>query len=164
MQQVLRLRWSNTAYADYPPLADRRSYRDRQAADQLAAYDVESMLQLAGLITHPGIASFYLPIEDGEVIEQDVLARGIAYILAQHAADHTVLVACGAGISRSTTFAIAALKAAEDRSLRDAARIVRQVHPQGMPHHALWSSLCAYYQEPVPYLELLRIPEDQERG
>ena len=140
------------------------SYRDRQAADQLAAYGVESMLQLAGLITHPGIASFYLPIEDGEVIEQDVLARGIAYILAQHAAGRTVLVACGAGISRSTTFAIAALKAAEGRSLRDAARIVRQVHPQGMPHHALWSSLCAYYQEPVPYLELLRIPEDQERG
>lgn len=136
------------------------SYRDRQHADQLAAAGVGAMLQLAGLIAHPGIDSLALPIEDGEVIDPDVLARGIAYILAQRAAGRTVLVACGAGISRSTTFAIAALKEAEGIALRDAARIVRQAHPQGMPHHALWSSLCAYYQEPVAYLDLIRLSHD----
>jgi protein-tyrosine phosphatase len=132
------------------------SYRDRQSLALLQAHSITAMLELAGHIAHPGIDSLYLPIEDGEPIDRAILARGIAYILAQRAAGSTVLVACGAGISRSTTFAIAALKEAEGRSLLGAAREVRRLHPGGMPHHALWSSLCAYYQEPVSYLALVR--------
>ncbi len=139
------------------------SYRDRQDAKLLATYGIDAMLQLAGLIEIPGIDSLYLPIEDGEVVEQRILARGVAYILAQRATGNTVLVACGAGISRSTTFAIAAIKEAEDLGLLEAARVVRQAHPNGMPHHALWSSLCAYYQEPVSYLEMLRVTSEPVR-
>ena len=135
------------------------SYRDRQDRVSLDAYGITAMLELAGQFHHPGITSLYLPIEDGEPIDQSILARGIAYILAQHATGGIVLVACGAGISRSTTFAIAALKEAEDLSLLAAAQEVRRSYPNGMPHHALWSSLCAYYQEPVSYLALVRAHE-----
>jgi hypothetical protein len=70
-------------------------------------------------------------------------------LLAQRAAGKTVLVACGAGISRSTSFAIAALKEAESLPLLAAAREVRKLHPDGLPHMALWSSLCLHYQEPM---------------
>jgi hypothetical protein len=97
------------------------SYRDRQAAALLTSAGIGAMLQLAGLIEHPGISSLYLPIEDGEAIDPAVLTRGISYVLDQHARGATILVACGAGISRSTTFAIAALKEAEELSLRAAA-------------------------------------------
>ena len=80
-------------------------------------------------------------------------------MLAQRAAGQVVLVACGAGISRSTTFAIAALKEAEQLTLRDAAQIVRRAHPGGMPHLALWESLCTTYDEQIDYLDLLRMHE-----
>jgi protein-tyrosine phosphatase len=135
------------------------SYRDRQSLALLQARRITAMLELAGHIAHPGIDSLYLPIEDGEPVDRAILARGISYILAQRSAGATALVACGAGISRSTTFAIAALKEAEDLSLLDAAREVRRLHPGGIPHHALWSSLCAYYKEPVSYLALVRAHE-----
>jgi protein-tyrosine phosphatase len=131
------------------------SFRDRQDAALLRANRVSAMLQLAGQIEQPGIVSLYLPIEDGEPVNPGTLAQGIAFILGQRAAGGCVLVACGAGISRSTTFAIAALKQAEGLTLLNAAREVRRLHPNGMPHHALWSSLCAYYHEPVGYLELV---------
>jgi hypothetical protein len=137
------------------------SYRDRQSLELLQARRITAMLELAGQITQPGIDSLYLPIEDGEPIDKAILARGIGYILAQRSVGATVLVACGAGISRSTTFAIAALKEAESLSLLDAATVVRRSYTYGMPHHALWSSLCAYYQEPVSYLALVRAHEQQ---
>jgi Dual specificity phosphatase, catalytic domain len=132
------------------------SFRDRQDLALLRANQIGAMLQLAGQIEHPGITSLYLPIEDGEPVSQGTLARGVAFVLAQRAAGVRVLVACGAGISRSTTFAIAALKQAEGLALLDAAREVRRLHPDGMPHHALWASLCAHYREPVSYLDLVR--------
>ena len=135
------------------------SYRDRQDSAMLHEQKIGAMLQLAGLVRIPNIDSLYLPIEDGEVVEQRIIMQGVSYIRAQHAAGSRVLVACGAGISRSTTFAIAAIKDAENLDLLGAARVVRMAHPNGMPHHALWSSLCAYYQEPVSYLAMLRVIE-----
>jgi protein-tyrosine phosphatase len=63
----------------------------------------------------------------------------VDYVLAQRAAGKAVLVACGAGISRSTSFAIAALKEAEGLTLLGAAREVRRLHPAGLPHMALYS-------------------------
>lgn len=117
------------------------------------------MLELAAVVEQPGIASLALPIEDGEPITPAVFAQGIAFVQHHHRAGQVVLVACAAGISRSTTFAIAALKEAEQLSLLAAAQIVRRLHPRGLPHSALWSSLCAYYQEPLSYLDLIRAGE-----
>lgn len=76
---------------------------------------------------------------------------------AMQGVGHSVLVACGAGISRSTTFAIAALKEAEGVSLLEAARIVRPAHFDGMPHPALWELLCHYYlKERIEHAQVRR--------
>lgn len=137
------------------------SYHDTTNRALLESYDVGAMLLLAADITHPGVVKLYLPIEDGEIISDESLRRGIDFILSQHASGQHVLVACGAGISRSTTFAIAAIKEAERLSLLEAARLVRRAYPNGMPHPALWSSLCRQYQEPLSYMDLVRAHEPE---
>lgn len=137
------------------------SFRDRQDAARMRAAGVGAMLELAGQVAVDGVESLYLPVEDGEPLARPSLARGVAYVLAQRAAGRLVLVACGAGISRSTTFAIAALREAEGLTLLQAAQQVRRRHPGGMPHPALWASLCAFAGEPLPYAALLRAHEGE---
>jgi hypothetical protein len=108
----------------------------------LAAHQVGAMLQLADPVPQAGIAHIYLPAEGGVKLNPSLLRRGVDFVLAQRAAGQIVLVACGAGISRSTTFAIAGC-----------------AHPDGIPHVALWESLCTTYYEPIDYLDLLRMHE-----
>jgi protein-tyrosine phosphatase len=140
------------------------SYRETLDSAGLARAQVGALLHLAAPVEPPGITTLYLPVEDGEPLDAATLRRGVAFVLAQRDAGKTVLVACGAGISRSTSFAIAALKEAEELSLLVAARTVRRAHPNGLPHMALWSSLCLHYQEPHDFLELVRASEpDAER-
>jgi protein-tyrosine phosphatase len=69
---------------------------------------------------------------------------------------HTVLVACGAGTSRSVAFAAAALKDAEGMGVLDAVRAVRARHPDARPHFKLLASLCAYFGEAASTEELVR--------
>lgn len=138
-------------------------YRETLDIDLLVRAQIGALLHLAAPITPSGIITRYLPIEDGEPLPADMLRQGVDFILAQRGAGQTVLVACGAGISRSTSFAMAALKAAEALTLREAARVVRLAHPAGLPHLALWESLCAYYQEPIDYLTLIRLTESAGR-
>jgi protein-tyrosine phosphatase len=83
-----------------------------------------------------------------------MLAQGVEFVMAQKKAGQTVLVACGAGISRSATFAVAALKEIEGLSLREAIHTVKQAHPDSLPHYKLWQSLCDYYNEAVPWIEI----------
>lgn len=134
-------------------------YRETLDHDLLARAQVGALLHLAAPVEPPGITTLHLPVEDGEPLEAPVLRQGVEFVLAQRAAGKKVLVACGAGISRSTSFAIAALKEAEGLSLLAAAREVRRLHPDGLPHIALWSSLCLHYQEPDDYLALIRATE-----
>ncbi|MBX0328621.1 dual specificity protein phosphatase family protein [Oscillochloris sp. ZM17-4] len=140
-------------------------YRETLDSDLLARAQVGALLHLAARVEPPDITTLYLPVEDGEPLDATTLRRGVDFILAQRAAGKTVLVACGAGISRSTTFAIAALKEAEGLSLLGAARAVRRLHANGLPHMALWSSLCAHYGEPDDYMALIRTAEpESEQG
>lgn len=134
-------------------------HRETLDAELLARARVGALLHLAAYVEPSGITTLCLPIEDGEPLDEGMLRRGVDFVLAQHAAGKEVLVACGAGISRSTTFAIAALKEAEGLSLLAAAREVRRAHPDGLPHVVLWSSLCLHYQEPHDYLTLIRVAE-----
>jgi protein-tyrosine phosphatase len=112
------------------------------------------MLLLAELVEHPGITSLYLAVEDGEPLPQEILAQGVEFVKAQQAAGQTILVACGAGISRSASFAAAALKEIEGIGLREAIRIVKQGHPDSMPHYKLWQFLCNYYNETILWIEI----------
>jgi protein-tyrosine phosphatase len=135
------------------------SYRETRDNELLARAQVGALLHLAAPIEPPGIMTRYLPIEDGEPFDLSTLRQGVDFVLTQRDAGKSVLVACGAGISRSTSFAIAALKEAEGVPLLVAAREVRRAHPAGLPHMALWASLCQHYQEPHDYLALIRADE-----
>lgn len=134
-------------------------HRETLDMERLSRAGVGALLHLAAQVEPPGITTLYLPIEDGEPFEEATLCQGVDFVLAQRAAGKRVLVACGAGISRSTSFAIAALKEAEGLSLLQAACEVRRLQPDGLPHMALWSSLCLHYQEPHDYLVLIRAAE-----
>lgn len=134
-------------------------YRETLDVALLARAQVGALLHLAAPVEPPGITTLYLPVEDGEPLDEQTLRRGVDFVLAQRVAGKTVLVACGAGISRSTSFAIAALKEAEYLPLLVAAQEVRRAHPAGLPHMALWSSLCLHYQEPHEYMALIRAAE-----
>jgi len=113
----------------------------------LRSYGIQAMLQLANPAPQPNISSLFLPVEDGVALPTNYLRTGLDYVLSQYKQGHTVLVACGAGISRSATFTIAALKEAEGLRLTEALRQVRASHEVAAPHPALWQSICEYYGE-----------------
>ena len=129
-----------------------------ETQDDVLLHDREigAMLQLADSVKQPNIPSLYVPVGDGEPLPFDVLRMGVEFVRLEKALGRNVLIACGMGISRSATFAIAALKEEESLSLREAFWQVRAGHPGAMPHPALWKSLCEYYGEDVPYTELLK--------
>ena len=79
---------------------------------------------------------------------------GVEFVRLEKALGRNVLIACGMGISRSATFAIAALMEEEGLGLLDAFGEVRARHPEALPHPALWQSLCDHYGEDVPYARL----------
>jgi protein-tyrosine phosphatase len=133
-------------------------YRETLDPYLLGLNQIDAMLQLAEAVKQPGIASLYLPVEDGEPLPFDLLRQGVDFVLHEKRHEHTTLIACGTGQSRSVAFAIAALKEAEDLPLITAWREVKQRHPDALPHMALWESLCAYYGDPIPFMQILGTP------
>ncbi len=132
-------------------------FSETQDDDLLWQRGVGAILQLADSIQHAGIPSLYLPVEDGAPLPFDVLRTGVEFVRLEKALGRKVLIACVAGISRSATFAIAALKEEERLFLLDAFREVHAMHPDALPHPALWASLCEYYREDVLYANLPRL-------
>jgi len=130
-------------------------YRDTQNPNWLQSRQISAMLQLAAPVSQPGIVSRYLAVEDGEPLAHDLLREGVAFVREQRAAGKNILVACGAGISRSATYVVAALKEEEGLSLVEGLRDLRAVHPAALPHMALWESLCDYYDEPFDYWDII---------
>lgn len=132
-------------------------YREAIDSELLHSEDITAVLHLVANVHHEDIPCLYLPVEDGVPLEPDLLQQGVSFILTQKAAGHKVLIACGAGISRAPTFAIAALKEAEDLHLFQALRLVRQVKPEAFPHIHLWKSLCRYYyQDTISGRDMIR--------
>lgn len=111
----------------------------------LDANGIGAMLLLAEPVSHQGIESLYLQVEDGVALPVPLLKQGVEFILNQKAQNKRVLVACGAGISRSVTFSIAALTESDGGSIFDTYRAIKEVHPDAMPHPELWMSLAEYY-------------------
>ena len=85
-------------------------YRDTLDAAHLRLHDVGAMLQLAEAVEHPGVLSLYLPVEDGEALRPEFLRRGVDFVLEHRRSGQVVLIACGAGRSRSVAYAVASLK------------------------------------------------------
>lgn len=126
------------------------NYRDSQNAALLQKHNVGALLCLAERIEHPAVAVLYLPVEDGQPIQREKIARGVAFLREQKALGRRAASACGAGISRSTTFAIGALMEEERISWQDAYSSILRHHPQAMPHASLMQSLLEYTGQEVP--------------
>ncbi len=132
-------------------------FRETLDCNLLYRINIGAMLQLAEAIQHPGISSLYIPIQDGESISFDNLRKGIEFVRLEKARSKNLLIACGAGISRGVSFAIAAIKEEENLTLLDAFRQIQAQHPQASPHLELWQSLCDFYREDVPYKTVLKL-------
>lgn len=131
------------------------NYRDTRFSPRLNAYNISAMLLLAELVEHEGIESCYLAVDDGVPLPEAMLQQGLNFVSKHREQGGTILIACGAGISRSAAFAIAALKEIEGLTLLDAFHEVKRARPEALPHMALWASLCQYYGESVDWLDLI---------
>ena len=87
------------------------------------------------------------PPKGGEFIPQAVLQRGVSFINEQVDAGQTVLVVCGAGISRSSTFVLAYLLE-RNYHPRDAWWLLHSRHIRAMPLPLMWQSLLTHYDLP----------------
>jgi len=132
-------------------------YRDTLDKNYLDFKSIKAMLQLAELVEQKGINSLFLPVADLEPTSPTLIKQGVDFILAEKGKEHIVLVACGAGINRSTAFCMAALKEVEGLSLLEAFKEIKRKHPESMPHEPVWESFCRYYNESTPYLDIMRL-------
>ena len=128
-------------------------YSQTRDLDYLNLVGITAMLQLAEHVPQPDIDTLYLDVNDGEAIPHEMIEHGINYILEKKKTNNKVLVACGAGISRSSTFALAALMEAENLSLFEAYHEVFLRHRGAEPHHELIMSLSAYHGEVMDLAE-----------
>jgi protein-tyrosine phosphatase len=133
------------------------SYRDTKHLAYLQFKSITAMLQLAARVAQPEIVSLYLPVEDLAPISSAHIRQGLDFIREQKDKGNRILVACGADMNRSSAFSAAALKEAESLTLFEAFKEVKRCHPESMPHQPVWDSLCEYYKESIPYLEVMRI-------
>lgn len=125
-------------------------------AEPLQNAGIGAVLQLAHRVPYQDIAFRYLRVDDGQPLPSETLARGVAFVREQQVEGKTVLVACGRGVSRAATFATAVLKETEGLGLLEAFRHVNEARREARIHPVLWASLCAYYGEEVPFVEMLR--------
>jgi protein-tyrosine phosphatase len=132
-------------------------YRDTLDKNYLNFKSIKAMLQLADLVEQKEINSLFLPVEDMGPTSPALIKQGVDFILAEKEKGSKILVACGAGMNRSTAFCMAALKEVEGLSLLDAYKEIKRRHPESLPHEPVWESFCKYYNESTPYLDIMRL-------
>ena len=139
----------------------------REAGDELLlrSREISAVLHLIfGITLPPDIERLCTPVADGTWIPIEQLERGVAFVRAQKAAGRKVLIACAAGISRSTSFTMAVLHEEEGLNLLEAYRTIHEVHPNAQPHPALLRSLIQYYKDPMTLEELFKAMRAITRG
>jgi hypothetical protein len=133
------------------------TYRETLEYRLLVANRIEAMLQFAEPVEQQGITSLFLPVKDVEPIPAKFLSQGISFVRNHKCQQHRILIACGAGINRSSAFAVAVLKEEEGLDLLTAFQEVLRRHGDAMPHRPVWESLCSYYNEEVPWATLVEM-------
>ena len=133
------------------------SYRDTLNRSYLNLKNIRAVLQLAEKVEQPNIISLYLPVEDVAPVSNEHIQQGVGFIRKYKQQGMNVLVACGAGINRSSAFCTAILKEEEGLSLFDAFKEVKKKHRESIPHQPVWESLCRYYNEPTPYFDVMLV-------
>jgi protein-tyrosine phosphatase len=83
-------------------------------------------------------------LHDGVFVEYPQLKRGVDFIEESVAAEQPVLVLCGAGISRSSTFVLGYLLR-RGYTLEAAWRLLKDRHAAANPVLEMWESLIAHY-------------------
>ena len=91
-------------------------YRETLDYNLLHTSQINAMMQLAKSVQPPNISSLFIAIEDGKPLPFDHLKTGVEFVQLEKARGRNVLIACGAGISRAASFAIATLKEEENLS------------------------------------------------
>ncbi|HKJ37958.1 MAG TPA: dual specificity protein phosphatase [Anaerolineales bacterium] len=129
---------------------------DTQQLSYLQEYNINAMLQLEEEVKQPGIESYYLPVADFAPLKFEHIRQGISFIKEHKQLGNRILVACAHGINRSSAFCIAALVEDERLGILESFKEVNSKHPSAMPIELVWDSICAYYNETVPYVEVLR--------
>jgi protein-tyrosine phosphatase len=132
-------------------------YRDTLDKNYLDFKSIKAMLQLADPVEQKGINSLFLVVEDMGETPHTLIRQGVDFILNEKEKGNKVLVACGAGINRSTAFCMAALKEVEGLSLLDAYKEIKRKHPDSLPNGPVWESFCTYYNETTSYIDVMRI-------
>lgn len=130
------------------------TYADAANSNGLRAQNIGAVLELERPISHEGITSLFLHIQDGLALRPETLTRAVEFVRTQHALNQNVLIACNAGISRSPTLAAVMLKELEALPLHDAFMLVRAANPEAMPDQIIWESLREYYNDGPPFWEL----------
>lgn len=130
------------------------SYGLASNADYIRKEGFDAMLQLHRKIELADVDSLYLALRDGEAIPAADIVAAVQFVVDHHGAGEKVLITCGAGISRSVTMTVAALKAIEGGDLETIYRDVREHHPEAMPDQVHWESICNYFGETIPFWEL----------
>src|SRR5690349_11809723 len=131
------------------------SVRETSDCTIMYTYQIGAILQLAHPAQHPGIESLFIPVEDAFPLPSAQFQQGVTFARAQKAAGHKLVIACGAGISRSVTFTMAVLHEEEGIGLLDAFEQIIAIHPDAMPHFELLKSLGKYYNDPIATKALL---------
>lgn len=132
-------------------------YRDTLNPDNLRVNHIQGVLQVEEPQEMAHAHTLYLPIVDGVPLPEAEFWRGLNFILVEHKLGRNVMIACSAAISRCVVFAVAALHESEGLTLLEAYEQILQVHPAALPHPVLWDSLCKLYEEPIPYVEVLKL-------
>ncbi len=135
-------------------------YRHTLNRRLLDASRIQAVLQLAERVKYADLPALFLPVEDFAPTPPELLRQGVDFILSHKEQEHNVLVACGAGINRSTAFCVAALKEEENIGLLEAFIEVKKKHSRSMPHPPVWASLCEYYGEDIPIAILYNLSVD----
>jgi protein-tyrosine phosphatase len=129
-------------------------YAHIRSKSNLESDQIGALLSLAEPVGHEGIATLYLNVTDGEPVEYDKIAAGVQFVRDQKAAGKRIVIACGAGISRSVMFTMAALMEEEGLSVFDAYREVYLQYRAAQPHDNLIISLAGYHGQELDLLDV----------
>lgn len=132
------------------------NYQEAQDEALLKENGINGVVQLFRPVDYndPTLEALYLPVEEGYPLLKATIQQGIAFITERQSRGQTLLMSCGAGVSRSVTFGIIALVETEGLTLPQAFAEIRAHHPKAMPDEILWDSLCKYYNQPIDYWEM----------
>ena len=129
-------------------------YSETRTPALLEVSGITAMLQLGGEVKQPGVEHLYVGVDDAVKLPHERIKEGIEYVRDARARGKVCLVACGAGISRASTYTTAVLHEEEGLDLVAAFREVARAHPISLPHPLLWESLCEYYGRWIDYRKL----------